>query len=32
MFSPNYNEKFNILIYWLNKLQNANMGFLLSFL
>ena len=25
-------KKFNILIYRLNKLQNANMGFLLGFL
>lgn len=24
-------QKLNILIYWLNKLQNADMGFLLSF-
>jgi len=24
-------QKLNILIYWLNKLQNANMGFLLVF-
>lgn len=23
-------QKLNILIYWLNKLHNANMGFLLS--
>lgn len=31
MFNPVYSEKHNILIYWLNKLQNTNMGFLLSF-
>ena len=31
MLSPMHHTKLNILIYWRNELQNANMGFLLAF-